>query len=353
MFLSLAACAGLALCTMAQAQDKKADPTGTWIWTQAGRNGGPDRTNTLVLKMEGEKVTGKLTQPGRRGGDPTETEIKDGKMTGDELSFSITRDFGGNSMTEIMHKVAHHVPPPPSRLNRHVTQTLDRIIMQAIAEPFIRLRAIRHMEKGRVVIIGAGTGNPFFSTDTAAALRATEIEADVTHSLSDLVQKVEFFADGESLGEVNQPPYKYLWDNSGLSSGRHVIQARVSSSSNMTATDAVIAFNTLAPWDYDPTDGVRADGAGLGAEGHRVGRPGSRRRPVHRLLRVLERRVARREPDSERERALEPAVYDAARRRCVNLARTLSWSAAALLTIDAYQRLHSHTWPEGALSVGC
>lgn len=99
MFLTLAACAGLALCTMAQAQDKKADPTGTWIWTQAGRGGGPDRTNTLVLKMEGEKVTGKLTAPGRRGGDPTETEIKDGKMVGDEISFSITRDFGGNSMT--------------------------------------------------------------------------------------------------------------------------------------------------------------------------------------------------------------------------------------------------------------
>jgi hypothetical protein len=68
----------------------------------------------------------------------------------------------------------------------------------------------------------------------------TEIEADVTHSLSDLVQKVEFFADGESLVEVNQPPFKYLWDNSGLSSGRHVIQARVTSSSNMTSTDAVI-----------------------------------------------------------------------------------------------------------------
>jgi uridylate kinase len=51
--------------------------------------------------------------------------------------------------------------------------------MRAIAEPYIRRRAIRHMEKGRVVIFGAGTGNPYFSTDTAAALRATEIEANV------------------------------------------------------------------------------------------------------------------------------------------------------------------------------
>jgi uridylate kinase len=53
------------------------------------------------------------------------------------------------------------------------------IDMQQIAEPYIRLRTMRHLEKGRVVIIGCGTGNPFFSTDTAAALRAAEIDADV------------------------------------------------------------------------------------------------------------------------------------------------------------------------------
>jgi uridylate kinase len=51
--------------------------------------------------------------------------------------------------------------------------------MEQIAEPFIRRRAIRHLEKGRVVIFGAGTGNPYFTTDTAASLRAVEIEADV------------------------------------------------------------------------------------------------------------------------------------------------------------------------------
>jgi uridylate kinase len=53
------------------------------------------------------------------------------------------------------------------------------IAMNAIAEPYIRLRAIRHMEKGRVVIITAGTGNPYFTTDTAAALRAMEINAEI------------------------------------------------------------------------------------------------------------------------------------------------------------------------------
>jgi uridylate kinase len=51
--------------------------------------------------------------------------------------------------------------------------------MEQVAEPFIRRRAIRHLEKGRVVIFGAGTGNPYFTTDTAASLRAVEIEADV------------------------------------------------------------------------------------------------------------------------------------------------------------------------------
>jgi len=53
------------------------------------------------------------------------------------------------------------------------------IEMRAIAEPYIRLRAIRHLEKGRIVIIGGGTGNPYFTTDTAAALRAMEINADL------------------------------------------------------------------------------------------------------------------------------------------------------------------------------
>jgi len=85
--------------TQAQAQDKKVDPSGTYIWTQAGRNGGPDRTNTLVLKLEGDKLTGKLTSPGRGGAAPTPTDITEGKVTGADVSFSVVRDMGGNSMT--------------------------------------------------------------------------------------------------------------------------------------------------------------------------------------------------------------------------------------------------------------
>jgi uridylate kinase len=59
------------------------------------------------------------------------------------------------------------------------TRLQSAIEMKSIAEPFIKRRAVRHLEKGRVVIFGAGTGNPFFTTDTAASLRAIEIDADV------------------------------------------------------------------------------------------------------------------------------------------------------------------------------
>ena len=59
------------------------------------------------------------------------------------------------------------------------TRVQSAIEMQEIAEPYIRRRAVRHLEKGRVVIFGAGTGNPYFTTDTAASLRAMEINADV------------------------------------------------------------------------------------------------------------------------------------------------------------------------------
>jgi uridylate kinase len=60
-----------------------------------------------------------------------------------------------------------------------VTRVQTAVQMNAVAEPYIRLRAIRHLEKGRVVIITGGTGNPYFTTDTAAALRAMEINADI------------------------------------------------------------------------------------------------------------------------------------------------------------------------------
>lgn len=62
---------------------------------------------------------------------------------------------------------------------KHFTRVMSAIEMPKVCEPFIRRRAIRHMEKGRIVIFAGGTGNPYFTTDTAAALRAAEISADV------------------------------------------------------------------------------------------------------------------------------------------------------------------------------
>jgi len=84
--------------TQAQADDKKVDPSGTYIWTVPGRNGGADRTNTLVLKVEGDKLTGKLSAPGR-GGAVTETEIADGTLTNADISFSVVRSYNDNSFT--------------------------------------------------------------------------------------------------------------------------------------------------------------------------------------------------------------------------------------------------------------
>src|SRR5437867_10292037 len=92
------ACAILALGAVAQAQDKKADPTGTWTWSQPGRNGGPDRKYTLKLKLEGDKVTGTLSAPGR-GGQSSDVAISEGKLKGDEISFAVTREVGGNKIT--------------------------------------------------------------------------------------------------------------------------------------------------------------------------------------------------------------------------------------------------------------
>lgn len=78
-----------------RAEDAKASPTGTWTWTTPGRNGGPERKSTLKLKAEGEKLTGKVSSPGREG-QVMETEISDGKVKGDEIEFKVVREFNGN-----------------------------------------------------------------------------------------------------------------------------------------------------------------------------------------------------------------------------------------------------------------
>lgn len=82
------------------AQIMAADPTGTWIWSFPGRQGAEARKTTLKLKLEGEKLTGKISSPGRQGAEPREVEITDGKVKGDEISFNIVREFNNNKMTQ-------------------------------------------------------------------------------------------------------------------------------------------------------------------------------------------------------------------------------------------------------------
>jgi hypothetical protein len=97
----LAFCAALALggIATASAEDKVPSATGTWTWTTPSRDGGEGRKMTLELKQDGEKLTGKLSFPGRDGGAARETEIADGSVKGEEVTFSVTREFNGNKFT--------------------------------------------------------------------------------------------------------------------------------------------------------------------------------------------------------------------------------------------------------------
>lgn len=90
--LQLAVCLLLTLAATVNAEDKKADPTGTWKWSFTGQNG-QTRETTLKLKLEGDKLTG--TVSGRNN----DTAIENAKIKGDEISFSVTREFNGNKMT--------------------------------------------------------------------------------------------------------------------------------------------------------------------------------------------------------------------------------------------------------------
>lgn len=149
----------------------------------------------IVLKLSGEALAGSLGF----GIDPDVVnaiarQIKDVVAHGVEMAIVVgggniwrgvagsakgmdraTADYMGMLAT-IMNSLALH-----DALQKHgvSTRTQTAIEMKEVAEPYIRRRAIRHMEKGRVVIFAGGTGNPYFSTDTTAALRAAEIEAQV------------------------------------------------------------------------------------------------------------------------------------------------------------------------------
>ncbi len=151
----------------------------------------------VLLKLSGEAFAGKE----RYGIDPDfleyiSREIKEIYDLGTEIAIVIgggnifrgiregqnlnidraTADYMG-MMATVINALA--LQDTLERLVKIPTRVLSAIEMRQVAEPYIRRRAVRHLEKGRIVIFAGGTGNPFFSTDTAAALRAAEIGADV------------------------------------------------------------------------------------------------------------------------------------------------------------------------------
>ncbi len=149
----------------------------------------------IVLKLSGEVLAG----PGGCGIDPDQAETIAAKIkTVYDLGVQVGMVIGAGNLWRGARGVAQgmeqatadHMGMIATVMNGLALQdALERIgvptrvqtalQMNQVAEPYIRLRAIRHMEKGRVVIIAGGTGNPYFTTDTAAALRAMEINADV------------------------------------------------------------------------------------------------------------------------------------------------------------------------------
>ncbi len=119
-------------------------------------------------------------------------------------------------------------------------RVMTAIEMKEIAEPYIRRRAIRHLEKGRVVIFAAGTGNPYFSTDTAAALRSAEIEADVIL----MAKKVDGVYDSDPLKNPDAKKYDYLQYIDVLNQGLGVMDSTAASLC-MDNKIPIIVFNLI------------------------------------------------------------------------------------------------------------
>ena len=123
-----------------------------------------------------------------------------------------------------------------------VTRVVTAIEMRAVAEPFIRRRAIRHLEKGRVVVFGAGTGNPYFSTDTAAALRAMEIKADVIMKGT----KVDGIYDADPMVKTDAVRYDRISYQQVLEQGLKVMDATAISLC-MDNRLPIVVFNLRTP----------------------------------------------------------------------------------------------------------
>ncbi|NET10051.1 MAG: UMP kinase [Merismopedia sp. SIO2A8] len=176
----------------------------------------------VLLKLSGEALMGELSY----GIDPNVVsqiaqEISDVVATGVELAIVVG---GGNIFRGVKgaasgmdRATADYIGMISTVMNAMTlqdalerleipTRVLTAIEMQEVAEPYIRRRAIRHLEKGRVVIFGAGSGNPFFTTDTTAALRAAEINAEVVFKAT----KVDGVYDSDPMKNPEAKRYQTL-----------------------------------------------------------------------------------------------------------------------------------------------
>ena len=132
-------------------------------------------------------------------------------------------------------------------IERHgvTTRVQSAIPMSQLAEPYIRRRAIRHLEKGRVVIFGAGTGNPFFTTDTAAALRAMEIGADCLFKAT----KVDGIYDKDPKKHSDARRYKTVTFTDALRQDLHVMDATAFALCRDNEMP-IIVFNMTTPGNF-------------------------------------------------------------------------------------------------------
>lgn len=170
-------------------------PVGTLLFQEMNTSMAQTRYKRILLKLSGEALMGDKEY----GIDPMVLRRYSGEIKAIyELGVEIGIVIGGgnifrgvsDSSSNIDKVTGDHMGMLATLINAlalqsalekdgMVTRLVSAIRMEVIAEPFIRRRAVRHLEKGRIVLFGAGTGNPYFTTDTAAALRAVEIEADV------------------------------------------------------------------------------------------------------------------------------------------------------------------------------
>jgi len=142
---------------------------------EALAGGGADALDAAVLRLVAQEVKGVAAE-----GVQVASVVGGGNLVrGDDLSRRIgIHEVTGHNMGMLATVINALALQDVMEAEGLVTRVLTAVEMRQVAEPFIRRRAIRHLEKGRVVIFAGGTGSPYFTTDTAAALRAIEVEAD-------------------------------------------------------------------------------------------------------------------------------------------------------------------------------